>query len=303
MTETNSLSTSPLLTAYHRARILLALAALVAFALFTGATRLLHIPVDPGHSVSLLQQPSPVVPLIAILVLLILSALIGSVIAGSVRRDAGLLAACLGLVAVTVRGGTIAATLQSATSPAVYSSLAIELLLLYTFILLAYFALAPLRSSHFLLPDHLHDGLEPHPDPQIESLGNKLLATASQVLGMLLLMLLLAQSPDKVQSLAAVFLAAMLATAAAHSAFPVEPSIYFWIGPGIVGIIGYAYASVSPGPWLIGLPANPLASPIPLDYAAAGTPGALLGYWMSRRWQRARESTIVPPADAHMPMG
>lgn len=295
---------APRISAYHRARVVLTIASAVSVALFYGAARLLHVPQAPGHSVSLLQQPNALVAMIVVLVLLVLSALIGSVIAGSVRRDAGLLTACVGLVAITARGGTISAVLQTASSPAVYSTLAVEVALLYAFIVLAYFALAPLRDSHYLPPDSLRDGVEARDEP----LGNKLLATAAQAIGTLMLLLLLAQSPDKVQALGAVFVASLLATAAAHSAFPVEPSIFFWIGPGIVAIIGYAYAAASPGPWLIGQPANALAIPLPLDYAAAGPTGAILGYWMSRRWQRSRETHITPQdrppmSDSHMPLG
>jgi len=33
----------------------------------------------------------------------------------------------------------------------------------------------------------------------------------------------------------------------------------------------------------------PLARPLPLDYASLGTAGAILGYWTSRQWQRAKE--------------
>jgi hypothetical protein len=299
----------PRVTPYHRSRILLSLATLVALALFYAAARLLRIPPTPDYSISLLQQSSPVLALVVVLILLILSAIVGSIIAGSIRQDAGLVTAALGLVAMTGRGGTITATLHAATSPNVYSTLAVETALLYAFLVLAWFALAPLRSSQYLTPDHLHDNVSP-PSAEDEPIGNKLLATAATTLGTLILLLILAQTPDKAQSLFSVFLAALIATAAAHSAFPVQPSVWYWVGPGLVGVIGYAYASASPGPWLIGVPATPLASPLPLDYAAAGPAGAIMGYWMSRKWQQARESTITPPpppshptTDAHMPLG
>lgn len=307
MTESNAPTPSMIhLHPYQRARVLLTTAGVVCFAMFYMAARLLRVPPAPGQSVSLLQQSGAMLDLVVVLVVLIFSALIGSVIAGSIRRDAGLVAACLGLMAISVRGGTMAAVLQSATSPGVYSSMAVETVLLYLFVVLAYFALAPLRSSHYLPPDSVRDFVEPMEN---EPLGNKLLATTAQVMGMLILMLLLAQSPDKVQSLAAVFLASLIATAAAHTAFPVEGSIYFWIGPGIVALVGYVYAAASPGAWLIGVPANALASPLPLDYAAAGPAGAIMGYWWSRKWQRTRESDISGggsgsgTSDAPMPMG
>ena len=33
-----------------------------------------------------------------------------------------------------------------------------------------------------------------------------------------------------------------------------------------------------------------LARPLPLDYATAGTAGALMGYWTSRKWQHEHEA-------------
>ena len=79
--------------------------------------------------------------------------------------------------------------------------------------------------------------------------------------------------------------------------FPTRPSVWFWIGPSLVGIIGYlfAYSAATDSQWLIGV-AEPslgeasLAYALPLDYAGAGTAGSLIGYWMSRRWQEHREA-------------
>jgi hypothetical protein len=300
-------ATSSRITPYHRARIVMTLATMVSLLLFYGAARLVGIPRDPGYSVSLLQQSNAGVALAIVLVVLVVSTLTGSVIARSIRRDAGLVTACLGLIALTARGGTIAATLQAAGSPAVFvPTLAMELVVLYGFVVVAYLAMTPLRQSHFLPSDTIRDGVQGDPD---EPLGNKLLATAATAIGALILMLLLAQTQDKMQVLASVFLASLIAAAAAHSAFPVEPSLFYWVAPLLVGLAGYAYASASPGTWVIGHAPNPLAAPLPLDYVAAGPPGAIMGYWMSRKWQRAREEHISPPdgppkmTDAHMPMG
>jgi hypothetical protein len=54
----------------------------------------------------------------------------------------------------------------------------------------------------------------------------------------------------------------------------------------IVGVVGYFWAYTWPGLWQIGNVAVPLARALPLDWASAGPSGAILGYWMSRRWQR-----------------
>ena len=42
----------------------------------------------------------------------------------------------------------------------------------------------------------------------------------------------------------------------------------------------------------------PLSRPLPLDYASVGPAGALIGYWMSRRWHRTRQLESQSPAHA-----
>lgn len=290
----------------QRARLLLSLASLLSLILFYAAAQLINFPHHPGYSVSIFQQHGghPALDLITILVVLVLTTLAGTAIAGVIRVDGGFFGACVGLLALSARGGNVTATLHAADSPAVYLSLLAETVLLFACLALAWLTLLPLIRRRLLHPDRLRDGVE----PRDATLGTKLLATATQVVAMIVLMMLLAQSDDKVQVIGAVAVAAFAAAALAHSAFPVEPSLYFWIGPGVTAVIGYAWAYSSPGPWLVGHPANALAAPLPLDYASVGPASALLGYWMSRRWLRARQSHITPPAappmtDAHMPLG
>ena len=65
----------------------------------------------------------------------------------------------------------------------------------------------------------------------------------------------------------------------------------------IVGVFGYlfaylAFCSTDPITWKSGTGGGTLAAlarPLPLDYASLGTAGALVGYWTSRQWQRAKE--------------
>jgi hypothetical protein len=41
-----------------------------------------------------------------------------------------------------------------------------------------------------------------------------------------------------------------------------------------------------------------LVRPLPLDYASAGPAGAILGHWMSRKWQKEREAMNRQEAEA-----
>jgi hypothetical protein len=84
----------------------------------------------------------------------------------------------------------------------------------------------------------------------------------------------------------------------AHQLLPLPTSAPFWVGPFLVAIGGYVWAHVSPGPWKIGSPPNPLACVPPLGYASLGTAGAIFGYWMSRKWRAMDLDEEFLPEDA-----
>src|SRR5206468_7294590 len=107
------------------------------------------------------------------------------------------------------------------------------------------------------------------------------MALAGQVILMIFLMLLLAQTDRKAQVVWAVGISSLLSALAAHSLFPARPSIWFWTAPFVVGSIGYMLAwfgrTILPNGDVDGiLPA--LARPLPLNYATTGTAKALMGY-------------------------
>jgi hypothetical protein len=100
-------------------------------------------------------------------------------------------------------------------------------------------------------------------------------------------MMFLCQSEAKNQCLASVGIASFLATVVAYKYAPVRPSIWFWSGPLIVGLIGYIAAALGQDSNLaIGSPAGTfaaLARPLPIDYASVGPAASMLAYWMMRK--------------------
>src|SRR5215218_10247643 len=120
-----------IISSYQRARFLLSLGSIGSFALCWFAGAALGIPAHRGYDVSLLQQPSPALVLFVALVLTIACALLGSIIAGTIRFEAGLATAAIGLLALSLRGGEMRYTLFYSGGPQVFLTLIAELMILY----------------------------------------------------------------------------------------------------------------------------------------------------------------------------
>jgi hypothetical protein len=248
----------------------------------------LHIPAAPARAGSLLQQSAPLLAIGVAWVALTGGAMISSVFASGVHYDGGLFCAALGLAALAARMGPARFALFNAHTPGVYLLLALETLILGLGVVLAWMLLRRAAQAGKL---PLEQAADPNDDPD-EPLDQKLLATAAQIILTLLGVIFLVQTDQKMQTLCGLFISASLAALAAHHFVPARPSIWFFCGPFVVAIIGYLSQFFWPGEWMIGDPRGmlaPLTRAMPLDYASAGTAGALLGYWTSRRWQLERQ--------------
>lgn len=280
-----------MLSTYQRNRLLLLAAAAASCAIFWLGGRWFGIPRYPGFEISLVRQPSPAVVLLLVGILLWAATAVSTAIAGTVRMDAGLFGAAVGLAALSWRGGPFRTIAQAATDLALFRGLALELFVLGAWLGVAWYALWLLHRRGRILGDADRDGLA----DQQHSAGDRLTALGAQVAATAVLVVLLARTDDKKQVLAAVGVASFLGTLLAYSAAPVRPSAWYWAGPFVVGVVGYVVASFGSVPvaaWKDGLGRGllaPLARPLPLDYASFGPAGALLGYWMSRQWHRAKE--------------
>jgi hypothetical protein len=286
----------------YRPRFLLIVALAVSAAAFVFASRTFHVPAAPHFDASLLAQRSPFVALGVVAMTLLASVVLSTVIAGTIRFDAGLFCAVLGMTALSIRSGRMGDLLRqsapTATGPAFFVHLALELVALYALVAVAWSVLWGLHTGGRLQADEFRDGIEDTDEP----LPFKLAALLMQAGVMALGVLLLAQTDDKSQVLGAVFISAFVGACCAYYMYPISPSPWLWVGPMIVGVVGYAIAyfatPAGDDPWRTGQLTHglaPLARPIPLDYASAGPAGAILGYWMSRRWHRQRLAEMGVP--------
>jgi hypothetical protein len=288
--------------ASNRTKILLLVGLACSAAAFTFASRTFHVPAAPRFDASVLAQPSPFAALAVVGVTLLATVLLSTLIAGTIRFDAGLFCATLGMTALVVRSGRMGDVLRQFAHlerPTFFLHLALELVALYAFVAIAWSLLWALHANGHLKADEFRDGVEDTDEP----LPFKLAALIMQVGVMTVGILVVAQTDDTTQTLLAVFCSAVVGALCAYYMYPISPSPWLWVGPMIVGVIGYtvAYFQVAPGDdlWRTGHLHHalaPLARPIPLEYASAGPAGAILGYWVARRWHRQRLADVSAPS-------
>ena len=277
-----------------QSRLFLLLSALLAGVLFWWAGGVFGISRWRGFDGSLLAGHGAVGNLLVTGVLILATITLGTLLAGFVRPDAGLFAAAVGLMVLSLRGRSMVAVLHGAEGPGVFLTLAIELVLLYAFLGAGWWALFALQRQGRLHADTVRDGLADVDLPPNAGWG----ALMSHVLIMAVVVILLGQTEDKKQVLAAVAIGSFAGAFFPNWQHAARPSAWYWTGPLAVGLAGYvlAYANPPQG-WEIGRPGFPagflaaLVRPLPLDYAGVGTAAALLGYWMRRRSLRDRALT------------
>jgi hypothetical protein len=266
---------------YHRNRLLLLCGFVVALVAFRFVGQWFHIPTMRGFGGSVAQ---PISSLVILAITTWVVTALCTVIAGSVRADAGLCCAAVGLMSLSIRGGQIRYTLFDA-SPNVFYRLATELVILF----------AILGAAQLIVSRMVKLGLARSDDddftPDDSPLDQRLIATAAHACATATLLLLHCRTDDKAQCLASVGISALLGSLITGMIAPVRPAFWYWISPMFVGILGYVWSSFSPQDLPIGRPFGyfrALAQPLPVDYASVGVAGAMLGYWVARAWQRQR---------------
>jgi hypothetical protein len=284
------------LSTYYRTRLLVLTAATVCFILFWWAGRAFGIPIHPGYQASLLLQPSPAADLLVVAVLMAACVAVGTILAGSVQRDAGLAAACLGLMAWSFRGGDSERTwfwgLAVGKAPqGLFMNLFLEMLILALIITACWLGLRMLQDRGILD----QGGQKTADDPPRAGL----LALVVQVVAGAVVVMLVAQSTAKLQVMAAAFLCGLAGPMVSRWLVPTSARGWHFAAPLIVGMIGYLAAGADPAGTATGDLSGTLAAlarPLPLDYASAGPAGAILGHWMARHWNDGEEPAAAPEA-------
>jgi hypothetical protein len=267
--------------------LLIGIAFTAALAVLAG--KLLHVPLIRGFSASILQNSSAVAGITTVALTLIGGVIVCTFLARTIRPDAGIFCAALGLVALRLQGGATRHALLQAGGRTGFLTLAAELAILAGFLLIAFASVRALVRKGTVPDDSEADGATLRP----EKIDQQLLGSAAMTFVFIVGMLVLCKTDWPMQAMASVFLMAILSAWCAFRFVPTSPSVWYWIGPILAGFFGYLYCwQAGYADAVIGQPAGffaALARPMPLDYAGLGVTGALMGYWIARRQQHDRE--------------
>lgn len=280
------------LVTYWRTRTLLASGGILACVLAATAFAAMGLPAAGSLSPSLFTQPSPVLSIVLVAVLLVVSAGLGTAIGGRIRPDSGMLAAACALVAVSWSTGSVRHlifTLPPGSSP--MALMAMEAAVLMGLMGAVQWGLIYLVRLGYVKDDGHRDGVA-SPAARTGELALAGLCTAAVFV---LLAFFFLPTDAKKQAIFGVGFAAALATIVVHFfVVPQAPSWPFWAGVMAGGIAAYGYAqftSVSSGPIAMGWVELAPARAAPLDLAGSGVAGSLIGYWYSRKWKRPQPET------------
>jgi hypothetical protein len=263
----------------------LILAVIAGCAVYGLGSRWMGVPYLPNFDGSLLLSPSAFSDSLAIAVLMLVATLVGTFLAGSVRFEAGLFAGSLTLAIISLRSGTMQTVLFEANgSASAYYTLCGEIIVLSVMLLLLWSLLWYAGKAKFVKP--VPEELRPHPLEDTPLAGN-VAAMVTQALVTALAMLFLCQSEAKNQALASLAISSWVGAAVAYMCFPTRPSVWYWTGPLLCGLVGYVLAGSGQIPGLsIGDPQGifaGIARPLPIDYASVGPAAAISAYWMMRK--------------------
>jgi hypothetical protein len=252
------------------------------FAMFWWVGGVLGIPAHYGFEASLLQQPGSMrsEALVVAAVLVISSAVFGQAVAGRRWGFAGVFAAGLGLCAWSARGGPSKYVYFQASSQdtgrAIYLMLLAELLILFVFMGgIWYWIVSRVDATSAAESGQIADRVSPLTIAQ--AIGAQVAIVGSCIT-------LFVQSDAKGTVMLALFFVSLAGTGLVQHWYRDEKiGPWFWMGPMLIGAIGYFACFMSGGDSIVvGQPGGPLAAlarPLPLDYATSGVLGALMGYW------------------------
>lgn len=246
-------------------RLLIAMGACTAVGLVIA--RFVGFPLYPGWQGTFAQQPLDIAAMgfAGAVASLLLGLVVALIVAPPVDMRMPAVVAATTLLGFSIRGGTMGSVMQAAGGREVFWLLALELVVLGVLVMLVAAIWRGLRGTANQAPGATGTiGLG--------SGGVQLLVTAA-------MLWMLGQNYQKPQALLSVLFAAGIGTWVAHFATG-HIWRWAWVVPMIAGIIGYVVNAIwATGVDVAAIPAatRGFAMALPLDYAAVGALGVVLG--------------------------
>jgi hypothetical protein len=270
-----------LINDYYLARLQILFSAIICAMLALWAGRLLDIPALTDQSASLMHQPNPAIAILAVGILVLIGTGIGTLFAGNVRFNAGLIAGCAGLATLSFRGGSIRQTLFTSlatnTESRLFLNLAVETAILALFVAIASWLLTRFHSLGRIVCRETGNTV----GVEREKPENTWMAFAVQSAATAIFIIFLATTTNKQQVMAAVALGSFGGALVAQLAYPVKPSAPYVLPPLVVAIGGYLWlyfqSNLDIQTGLLYGSAHTLAHPLPIDYLAFGPSAAIVG--------------------------
>jgi hypothetical protein len=288
----------------------------VSIALFLTVGWSVAAPTDPQEAVCLLVTiPNWPVAWVSLAALGAVASAIATAIAGAALFHVGPIAACLGLTALSCRGGTMSVLLayhgaDAAARRGLAGTLLFEMLLWAGVVAVAW-AVGQLTWQWLYgaprkAPEHERPVARPKPallaDTFAHARDGVLALLICTAVAWLVISFAIARSPsawiERGQVLFAVGVAFLVGAIAAAQVFPRAAS--GWYGLSVVALAAVAYALTAMHPInrsareyyrdLATVPPSDLFRPLPIEYLGIGIVGVLLGYWLGQRMVHARKS-------------
>ncbi|HSW44363.1 MAG TPA: hypothetical protein VLM89_02205 [Phycisphaerae bacterium] len=273
------------------------------------------LPADPDLAITFTTSGRSLLAMWpTLLVLTMVSAAVGSAIAGPRLPEAGLLAAGVGLVGLAIRGGSMQTLLiyiaDSTTADRRYLMVLMVVDTVLWAALLGVAWLVVLAVGRWLWNSQTEQPVasagKPAPGKSkslTDLLGGGSLALAVvAIVALLVIWMTVARTPvaniARGQVIASVFFGLYLGAMAARYFTGVEQVRYYLAAPPVVAVAGYllgylqANMGWAKGAWaayaaLATTPPHALARPLPIEYIAVGLVGVIVGYWSGRKIEHA----------------
>ena len=286
-------------------------AAIVAILLMRSVGWMVAEPADPEMAVVLTGSVGHILSVLpALLVLTVVSAIVGAVIAGPRLPEAGVFAAAVGLAALALQGGSMQAVLgyevaaDAASRRSLMMTMGFDCVLWSVLMVVAW--LAVMAVCRWLWPDAGQTapaGASDQAANESAKTGWSALAVTS-VVALFVIWMTIARTPvasiARGQVIGSVAAGLYLGAMAARYFTGVSVSRWYAMAPAVVALVGFllgylqsnmswAKGALASYALLATTPPHALARPLPIEYIAVGLAAVMVGYWSGEKIEHVAE--------------